>query len=50
MELTRNEEVVVITPLGYSMIKKVPYYKDKLLKAKADAIKIHNKTLFERRL
>ena len=50
MELTRNEEVVVITPLGYSMIKKVPYYKDNLLKAKADAIKIHNKTLFERRL
>lgn len=49
MELTRNDEAVIITPLGYSMIKKVPYYKDKLLKAKADAIKKHNQFLMERR-
>ena len=29
MSLTRNNEAVVITPLGYSMLKKCPYYKDR---------------------
>ena len=32
MSLTRNNEAVVITPLGYSMIKKCPYYKDRFFK------------------
>lgn len=29
MSLTKNNEAVVITPLGYSMLKKCPYYKDR---------------------
>lgn len=43
MSLTRNGEAVVVTPLGYSMLKKCPYYKDPFFKLIADKIKEHNK-------
>lgn len=33
MELVPHGEAVVITPAGYTMLHKVPYYKDKYLKA-----------------
>lgn len=42
MSLTRNGEAVVITPLGYSMLKKCPYYKDAYLKEKYRFIKQSN--------
>ncbi|MCR5783591.1 MAG: type IV secretory system conjugative DNA transfer family protein [Clostridia bacterium] len=43
MALPKNGEAVVITPLGYTMIKKCPYYKDDFLKKRADRVSSHNK-------
>lgn len=42
MSLVKNNEEVVITPLGYMMLKKCPYYRDKYLKPKAEKIKNQN--------
>lgn len=42
MELTRNGEEVVITPYGYSMLKKCPYYEDPFFKPTADKISRSN--------
>lgn len=39
MDLQKTGEAVIITPLGYSMVRKCPYYLDKTLKDKADRIK-----------
>jgi type IV secretory pathway TraG/TraD family ATPase VirD4 len=45
MNLTRNGEAVVITPLGYTMLRKCPYYKDDYFKPIAEEIRNHNKLL-----
>lgn len=42
MTLPLRNEAVVITPLGYTMIKKCPYYKDKFLKNKFEIINNNN--------
>lgn len=42
MTLPQRKEAVVITPYGYSMIKKCPYFVDKYLKEKYDFIKKSN--------
>lgn len=39
MELIPHGEAVVVTPAGYTMLEKVPYYKDKTLKQISDEIK-----------
>ncbi len=42
MSLPRNGEAVVITPLGYMMLKKCPYYKDKYLQPVSEQIRAYN--------
>lgn len=42
MTLPQRKEAVVITPYGFSMIKKCPYFVDKYLKEKYDFIKKSN--------
>lgn len=42
MELTKRDEAVVITPMGFSILSKCPYYKDKYLAPIAEQIKKHN--------
>ena len=39
MSLPKNGEAVIITPFGYSMVKKCPYYVEKSMKEKATRIK-----------
>lgn len=42
MGLTKRGEAVIVTPLGYMMLQKCPYYKDKHLAPIAEQIKKHN--------
>lgn len=45
MTLKNTGEAILITPYGYSRVKKVPYYEDKILKPMADEIVKYNKTI-----
>lgn len=45
MTLKNTGEAILITPYGYSRVKKVPYYEDKLLKPMAEEIVKYNKTI-----
>ena len=45
MTLKNTGEAILITPYGYSRVKKVPYYEDKVLKPMADEIVKYNKTI-----
>lgn len=45
MTLANSGEAIIISPWGYNRVKKVPYYKDKVLKPIADEIVKFNKTI-----
>ena len=45
MTLKNTGEAILITPYGYSRVKKVPYYEDKLLKPMAEEIVKYNRTI-----
>lgn len=45
MTLQNTGEAILITPFGYSRVKKVPYYKDKKLKKKAKENEKHNRAI-----
>ena len=45
MTLKNTGEAILITPYGYSRVKKVPYYEDKILKPMAEEIVKYNKTV-----
>lgn len=45
MTLKNTGEAILITPYGYSRVKKVPYYEDKLLKPMAEEIVKYNKAI-----
>ena len=38
MTLKNTGEAILISPYGYSRVKKIPYYQDKLLKPMAEEI------------
>lgn len=42
MSLTKNGEAVIITPLGYMMLHKCPYFKDKYLQPVSEQIHAYN--------
>lgn len=45
MTLKNTGEAILITPFGYSRVKKVPWYEDKILKPKAEEIIKYNKAV-----
>ena len=45
MTLKNSGEAILISPYGYSRVKKVPYYEDKVLKPMAEQIVKHNKSV-----
>ena len=45
MTLKNSGEAILITPYGYSRVKKVPYYEDKILKPIAEKIVKYNKNI-----
>ena len=45
LTLPNTGEAILISPYGYSRIKKVPYYEDKILKPMADEIIAYNKNI-----
>lgn len=45
MTLKNTGEAILITPYGYSRVKKVPYYQDEFLKPAADRILKYNKAI-----
>jgi hypothetical protein len=45
MTLPQTGEAILITPYGYSRIQKVPWYKDGLLRVKAEKIIKTNETI-----
>lgn len=45
MTLKNTGEAILITPYGYSRVKKIPYYEDKILKPMAEKIVKYNKTV-----
>lgn len=45
MTLKNTGEAILITPYGYSRVKKVPWYEDKILKPKAEEIIKYNKSV-----
>ena len=47
MTLPLTNEAILITPYGYSRIKKTPYYKDEYFKKLSDEIITYNKTINE---
>ena len=47
MTLAQSGELILITPFGYSRVKKAPYYKDPILAPLAEDIKKHNDAILE---
>lgn len=45
LTLKNTGEAILITPFGYSRVKKVPWYEDKFLKPKAEEIIKYNETV-----
>ena len=45
LTLKNTGEAILITPYGYSRVKKVPYYEDKVLKPMSEEIIKYNKTI-----
>lgn len=45
MTLPQSGEAILITPYGYSRVRKVPYYSDKFLSPMAEEIIDHNKVI-----
>ncbi len=45
MTLKNTGEAILITPYGYCRVKKVPWYRDKFFKLRAESIIKHNKTI-----